>query len=248
MSLGTQKAPNSDICSNFAVFQFPREDSIFCRFRSGNYARLAAVVVDMWFLWWDVVASGSPWIFMWGFEGFRELMVMVKKGETWFDEFCGCWGYDFLWVCATFSYEKVGGWEDDELNKKALVPGSANLVTYPCIWMISLRKKPFQYFRCHSSQRELLILIVASQFFLVFFGFCGCSSCCCVVMGCGSLWFTTSSKWVLRFLRAHGDGKKGRKLSLRSALFRISFCELWFLSLHSTFHIYKQESELTRNL
>ena len=84
----------------------------------------------------------------------------------------------------------------------------------------SLREKTFQAFRSHSSHRELLILIVASQFFLVFFGFCGCSycGCCCVVMGCGSLRFTTSSKWVLRFVRAHGDGKKGRKLSLRSAL------------------------------
>ncbi len=59
MSFGTQKALYSDICSNFAVFQFPREDSIFCRFPSGNYARLAAVVVDLWFLWWDLVASGS---------------------------------------------------------------------------------------------------------------------------------------------------------------------------------------------
>ena len=37
-------------------------------------------------------------------------------------------------------------------------------------------------------------------------------------MGCGSLRFTTSSKWVLRFVRAHGDGKKGRILSSRSAL------------------------------
>jgi hypothetical protein len=40
----------------------------------------------------------------------------------------------------------------------------------------------------HSSHRELLILIVASRFFLVFFGFGGCSycggCCCCVVLCC----------------------------------------------------------------
>lgn len=35
-------------------------------------------------------------------------MVMVKKGESWFDEFCGCWGYDFsLSLQLTFSYEEV---------------------------------------------------------------------------------------------------------------------------------------------
>ena len=64
------------------LFQFPREDSIFCRFPSSNYARLAAGVVDLWFLWWDVVASGSPWIIKWGFEGFRELMTMAKEEEN----------------------------------------------------------------------------------------------------------------------------------------------------------------------
>lgn len=46
-----------DICNDFAFFQWPTEDSISCRFRAGNYARLAAAVVDSRFLWWDVVAE-----------------------------------------------------------------------------------------------------------------------------------------------------------------------------------------------